>query len=365
MHITRSLRLAGAALLGLAASGLSLASSATDPREFNTFYAPSYRLPPASAMSPAAARGKELVHATYRFLGAESGVRAANGRPYVGNRLACSNCHMEDGTRPNAGPLVVVARKYAPPGIYSAREGVNRDLTIRINGCFERSLAGEALPADSAWMQDLAAYMEFLAAGLQPGYAWQQVPGQEFPKASLLTRAADPVRGAAIYKDQCESCHQRDGSGVWRSDEQRYRYPALWGAGSHGLMAGMGRLATAVTLVWGNMPHDKVDALRPWTRMPVEDAWDVTAYMLSKTRPFDSRFTVTDWAGNDPGGVPNLLRRAPDASYDHTMPRVDARGHPSINPADPPRFSREQHTYGPFQLINDALTEARHWLGYP
>jgi thiosulfate dehydrogenase len=316
-------------------------------------------------MSPAAARGKNLVHATYRYLGAESGIKSANGRPYVGNKLACSNCHMDDGTRPNAGPLIVVARKYVAPGIYSPREGVKRDLTIRINGCFERSLAGEALPPDSPWMQDLQAYMEFLASGIQPGYTWQQVPGQEFPKVDLLARAANPARGRAIYEDQCDSCHQDNGGGVWRDDEKRFRYPALWGPNSFGLMAGMGRLATAVTLVWGNMPYDKVDALRPWTRMSQEDAWDVTAYLLSKSRPFDSRFSENDWSGLDPNGMPNLLRRNPDASYDWTMPRVNAQGHPSIDRADPPRFTREQHKYGPFQPINDAMTQTRQWLGYP
>lgn len=340
------------------------AGSATDPRDFDAFYAPYYRLPDPATMSPAAVRGRDLVHATYRYLGAESGVVAANGRPYVGNKLACSNCHMDDGARPNAGPLVVVARKYVPPGIYSSREGVKRDLTIRINGCFERSLAGEALPPDSPWMQDLKAYMEFLATGLQPGYTWQQVPGQEFPKVTLLTRAADPVRGAELYKARCESCHQRGGAGVWDDAEGRFRYPAVWGADSFGLMAGMGRLATAVTLVWGNMPYDNVNSLDPTTRMTQEDAWDVTAYLLSKTRPFDSRF-VNDWSAIGPDGVPNRLKRNPDASYDWTMPRVDSAGNPSIDPSDAARFSREQHTFGPFQPILDALQATRSWLGYP
>lgn len=357
-------RLPGALLLGVAVGAPAFAGSATDPGDFDAFYAPYYRLPDPAGMSAAAARGKDLVHATYRYLGAESGVVAANGRPYVGNKLACSNCHMDDATRPNAGPLVVATYKYVPPGTYSAREGVKRDLTIRINGCFERSLAGEPLPADSPWMQDLKAYLEFLASGLQPGYTWQQVPGQEFPKATQLTRAADPARGATLYKDRCESCHQRDGQGVWRDDEQRYRYPALWGPNSFGLMAGMGRLATSVTLVWGNMPYDTVNALDPSTRMSQEDAWDVTAYLLSKTRPFDSRF-LNDWTAVGPDGVPNQLKRSVDASYDWTMPRVDMVGNPSINPADLPAFPREQHIYGPFQPITDALKQARQWLGYP
>jgi thiosulfate dehydrogenase len=355
-------------LLGavLAASALpALAGDATDPGDFNAFYAPYYRIPNAALMSPAAARGKDLVDNTYRHLGARSGVLAANGKPYVGNKLACSNCHMDHATRPNAAPLVVAAKKYAPPGIFSARENVNRDTTVRVNGCFERSLAGEALPPGSPYMADILAYLDFLATGLQPGYTWQQVPGQEFPKVTQLTRAADPTRGATIYKDRCESCHQRDGSGVWRDDEQRYRYPALWGSGSFALQAGMGRLATAVTLVYANMPYDKVDALDPRTRMSEADAWDVTAYLLSKSRPFDPRHITQDWQGIGPDGVPNWFKRAADASYDYTMPRVSAGGVPTDNPADPPMFPRSQHIYGPFKPIQDALRSARTWWGYP
>ena len=81
--------------------------SATDPRQFNSFYAPAYQLPDPATMSSSAASGKELVHSTYKYLGIESSVRAANGRPYVGNKLACTNCHLADGTQPNASPFIV------------------------------------------------------------------------------------------------------------------------------------------------------------------------------------------------------------------------------------------------------------------
>jgi thiosulfate dehydrogenase len=350
-------------LAALAAGVTAQAGTGTDPRDFNAFYAPAYRIPDASLMDASAARGKALFDSTYRYLGAQSGNVAANGKPYVGNRLACTNCHMNSGTRPYAVPLVVAADEYSRP-VYSPREGQYRDLTIRINGCFERSLAGEMIPPDSSWMHDLKAYIGFLGTGLQPGYTGPQVPGQETLKPAPLARAANPARGAAIYKDRCESCHQRDGTGVWRSDEQRFRYPALWGPDSHGLMAGMGRLQTAVGLVYSNMPHDKVNLMDPSTLMSSEDAWDVTAYMLSKSRPFNPRHITQDWAGYGPDGVPNLFKRAVDASYDHLQPRIDANGNPSINPVDPPMFSRDQHRYGPFAPIADALKRARAWYGY-
>ena len=178
-----------------------------------------------------------------------------------------------------------------------------------------------------------------------------------------LATAANPQRGATIYKDSCQSCHQADGQGVWRDDEKRYRYPALWGPNSFGLMAGAGRLATAVTLVNGNMPYDKVNSLDPSTRLPAQDAWDVTAYLLSKDRPFDPRF-VSDWSGTGPSGVPNWLLKAPDAAYDYTMPRIDGLGLASDDPRFPAMFPLEQHKYGPFQPIKDALDKARAYLGY-
>ena len=175
--------------------------SATNPGDFNTFYAPAYRLLDPATMDSVAARGKELIHSTYKYLGAESDRRAGNGKPFVGNKLACTNCHMSDGTQPNASPFVVVAQKYAPPGIFNSRSNILLDVPERVNTCMERSLAGEALPRDSEEMKAIVAHINFLGTGLQPGHTFKQVAGQEFPAIPLLTRAADPVRGKEIYKD--------------------------------------------------------------------------------------------------------------------------------------------------------------------
>ena len=337
--------------------------SATNPSRFNIFYAPAYQLPIAAAMSSSAARGKELVHSTYKYLGAESAFRAPNGRPYAGNKLACTNCHLADGTQPNASPFVVAAQKYAAPGIFNSRSNTMLDVPNRINSCMERSLAGEALPRDSQWMKDMVAYMDFLATGIQPGYTFKQVPGQEYPKMALLTRAANPVRGQEIFHDQCKSCHQDNGQGTWNDQQKRYDIPALWGNNSFGLMSGMGRLATAATMVWGTMPRDKVNAMDVASRMSQEDAWDVAAYLLSNSHPFDSRY-VQDWSGTGPDGMPNWLRKAASASYDFTMPR-SSFGAATDDPSKPPMFSKAQHTYGPFQPIEAALQTARNARGFP
>ena len=339
------------------------AGVASDPQNFNSFYAPAYQLPDPAGMSPSAASGKELVHSTYKYLGAESVPRASNGLPYVGNKLSCTSCHLGDGTQPNASPLIVVAKKYAAPGLFNSRSNMLLDVAGRVNGCFERSLVGEPLPRDSQWMKDIVAYIDFLGAGIAPGYTFKQVPGQEFPAVAPLTRAADPVRGATLYKDHCARCHQQDGAGVWREDEKRFRYPAVWGLDSFGQMSGMGRLATTATMVYATMPRDKIDVMDVTTRMSQEDAWDVSAYILSNSHPFKERF-INDWSGIGPDGMPNWLRKAASASYDFTMPRSDA-GVATDDPTKPPMFSRTQHTFGPFQPIDAALKAARNARGFP
>ena len=359
----KSLRLCLFPALFAGLFSLAHAVEGSDPRDFNIFYAPSYQLPDPAMMSSSAASGKELIHSTYKYLGAQSAHRAANGLPYVGNKLACTNCHMGDGTQPNASPLIVVAQKYAAPGLFNSRSNQMLDVAGRVNGCFERSLVGEPLPRDSQWMKDIVAYIDFLGTGIQPGFTYKQVPGQEFPSVALLTRAADPVRGKEIYKNNCQSCHQETGGGVWQEDEQRFRFPALWGNDSFGQMSGAGRLSTLATLVWGTMPRDKVNVMDVTTRMSQEDAWDVSAYVLSNSHPFKDRF-INDWNGTGPDGMPNWLRKASSASYDYTMPRSNV-GAATDDPAMPPMFTKVQHTFGPFQPIDAALKAARNARGFP
>jgi len=89
----------------------------------------------------------------------------------------------------------------------------------------------------------------------------------------------------------------------------------------------------------------------------------VSAYLLSNSRPFQDRF-VADWTGVGPDGMPNWLRKPASASYDFTMPRSDA-GVATDDPTKPAMFLREQHTFGPFQPIEDALKAARIERGFP
>jgi hypothetical protein len=61
-------------------------------------------------------------------------------RPYVGNRLNCTNGHLDSRLNPNAASFVVLAAVYPE---YRARNARVNTLADRINECVERSLNGE------------------------------------------------------------------------------------------------------------------------------------------------------------------------------------------------------------------------------
>ncbi|GAX90361.1 c-type cytochrome [Effusibacillus lacus] len=271
--------------------------------------------------------GKELIVNTPKYLGPGS------PKPVLNSKLSCASCHLDAGTKPNAIPLYTAVHEYAPPGKYNAREGINLTVEGRIDTCFERSLNGKALPQDSYETQSMKAYMEWLATGITPGVAWQDVKGQETPVLPLLDRAADPAKGKVIFSDKCAKCHGANGQGEWDESKGRYKYPALWGDYSFNTGAGMHRNITATRFVKANMPYGDPS-------LTLEEAYDVVAYLNSQQRPQKANLEL-DWSGLDPNGQPNIKKKAVDAAYGPYYPEG--------------MFSPEQHKYGPWQPIMDAV----------
>jgi thiosulfate dehydrogenase len=97
----------------------------------------------------------------------------------------------------------------------------------------------------------------------------------------------------------------------------------LWGAGSFNDGAGMARIITFANFIHFNMPHgtDYLD-----TRLRIEEAWDIAAFVLSQQRPTRASFAHD---------FPNLLLKPVDMPYG---PYAD-------------HFSERQHKFGPFAPI--------------
>ena len=250
----------------------------------------------------------------------------ANATQYVGNSLACANCHLDAGRRAHSAPM------WAAAGVYPKYRGKNKQINTmedRINGCFTYSMnapgspAGSAPPAGDQIYKDLEAYFHWLATGAPNGIS---LPGHGFPTPDKPAGGYDRARGQPIFAEKCSVCHGDDGQG--RQDiNGRYAFPPLWGPDSFNWGAGMHRVNTAAGFIYANMPLGQAYSLTP------QQAWNVAAYINSHERPPDPRQP-------DEG----LSLAAADAQY-HEHPcyygdPVDGRvvgagvsGKPSVTPA--------------------------------
>jgi len=237
-----------------------------------------------TAMDASIRRGRALLVATRDSLPA-----------HVGNNLRCTSCHLDEGRRATSFPWVGVTARYPQ---YRSRIDAVSTIEDRINDCFERSMNGAPLPADSRDMRDIVAYMASLSAATLAG---DTAAGGARPAMKPL--APDTTRGAQLFTARCELCHGDHGQGTLVA-------PALWGDSSFNIGAGMARLRTAAAFIRHNMPYG--DAT-----LTDQQAFDVAAYIDSRPRP-DFPGKEHDWPrGDAPPDVayPTIAGRAKAASH--------------------------------------------------
>ena len=189
----------------------------------------------------------------------------------------------------------------------------------------------ESPSVDSPEMQAFVAYIDFLSTGLKRG---EKLSGLGAGKMPELKRAADPVRGKAVYARTCAPCHQLDGLGLKRDPALPnfgYVNPPLWGPDSFNDGAGMATSITLANFVHFNMPNG-TSYTEP--RVKQQDAWDVAAYVISQPRPKRANLDKD---------FPDRLDKPADIPYG---PYADG-------------FSQKQHMYGPFGPIRAAITKLR------
>jgi thiosulfate dehydrogenase len=209
--------------------------------------------------------------------------RAQAGR-YVGNGLACRNCHLDGGRVPYAAPFVGLTRIFPE---YRPRRGDIETLEERLNDCFVRSMNGRPLPSGSREMMSLLAYIEWLSQNVPVGSEVEGRGFQEFPAPG----APDAERGKLLYRTQCAKCHGQDGRGV-RIEAGGYAFPPLWGPESFNLGAGMARISVAAAFIKTYMPMGSGRTLSD------QDAYDIAAYFTTRSRPGFAH-AGRDWPNGD------------------------------------------------------------------
>jgi len=249
------------------------------PREAQQGSSPIEFTPPSPETIPGTQLGEQI------RLGYEIVVKTQEyASVYVGNRLNCTNCHLDAGLNPNAAPFVGLASVYPE---YRASNGRVNTLADRINECFERSLNGRALPPDSSKLQAVVAYITWLSRGVPSGATlpWRGLQRIE------SRRPLDPGNGKNLFASKCAFCHGSDGQGTMAA-------PPVWGPQSYTIGAGMARVSNAAAFIKSNMP-------RGWGwSLSDDDAYDVAAYVNSQPRP-DFPKKIHDWPkGGKPADSP-------------------------------------------------------------
>ncbi|MEJ2452713.1 MAG: c-type cytochrome [Candidatus Thiodiazotropha sp.] len=191
------------------------------------------------------------------------------GARYTGNRMHCTNCHLNAGRKQDAIPLNVA-------GMYPkwrSKNGRRNGIGLRIRECFVYSLDGIMPPEDAPEVMAIAAYISYLSHGQVIGEA---PSGRGVPTLPDTGYDPNPASGMAIYQEKCAVCHGQDGQG-------NERMPPLWGIDAYNEGAGMADIRRAAGFIWANMPLGQERSLSH------QQALDVAAYVNMQIRPADPR----------------------------------------------------------------------------
>ena len=265
-----------------------------------------YQIKPEDSL---ATYGHELISNTSYYLGPKGKVAALT------NGMNCQNCHLNGGIVPFGNNYSAVVSNYPK---FRARSGTIETIPKRVNDCLERSLNGSALDTNSREMKAIVAYLHWLG---------DDVPKKTTPKGSglpdipELDRAADPAKGAIVYKEKCVVCHGPNGEGQPNMEGYGYTYPPLWGKNSYNEGAGLYRITRLASYVKYNMPFGT--ATYKNTVLSNEEAWDVAAFVNSQPRP--GKDLSQDW--------PDISKKPKDHPFG---PYADG-------------MTEEQHKYGPWK----------------
>jgi thiosulfate dehydrogenase len=279
----------------------------------NPVFVDSSRIP-GGAFGEAVRYGQALMYNTAYYIGPEG----VNGR-WLGNKMNCTNCHQNGGTKLYSFNLIASHANYPQ---YRAREGKVLTLAERVNNCVMRPHNGKPLPLDSKEMIAFLSYLKWIN-GFAPG--GKGFKGEKNLEVAFPDAAADPVRGGAIYAANCARCHGANGEGQMRYDNVTYTYPPLWGASAYQPGSSMHRIIKAAQWIKANMPYDKATAEKPF--LTDAEALDVAAFVNDDRQHLRPTVKGFDY--------PHPEEKSID--YDHA-PFADG-------------FSETQHKFGPYPPI--------------
>jgi thiosulfate dehydrogenase len=267
--------------------------------------------------------GKNLLLNTAYYIG-PNGIAGH----FTKNKMNCTNCHQEAGTKPFSFNLMMSHGRYPQ---YRPREGKVLTIADRVNNCVMRPHSGDPLPLDSKEMTAIVTYIKWIYSETDKN---TEVKGYENVEIDFPDRAADSEKGALIYVSNCSRCHGDNGEGKMLPNNITYEYPPLWGQYGYQPGSSMHRIIKQARWLKSNMPHDLAKWYQPI--LTDEQCLDVAAFINNDkihNRPNPKTFDY-----------PNIAKKNID--YDKG-PFIDT-------------FSEQQHKYGPYKPII-AYWKAKGW----
>ncbi len=261
--------------------------------------------------------GRNLMLNTAYYIGPEG----KNGQ-YLGNKMNCTNCHQDAGTKPYAFSLMLSHEHYPQ---YRAREAKVLSLAERVNNCVMRPHSGRPLPLDSKEMLAFLSYFKWINSQVKPED--RNMNGFQNLTITFSPRAGDPEKGQKLYTEKCLRCHGEDGAGVFKPGNGGYLYPPLWGEFGYQPGSSMHRVIKQARWLKANMPNDQATYFKPI--LTDEEAIDIASFI------------------NDD----RIHKRPSPKTIDYPFPAEKAIDYGHAPFAD--TFSEMQHKFGPFQPIID------------
>ncbi|SEA92875.1 thiosulfate dehydrogenase [Flavobacterium gillisiae] len=260
--------------------------------------------------------GRELMLRTAYYIG-PNGI---NGK-YLGNKMNCTNCHQDAGTKPYSFNLITTNDNYPQ---FRGREGKVLTLAERVNNCVMHPHNGRPLPLDSKEMVAFLSYYKWINSFVSKDSLFN---GAKSIEISFPDIAASPERGKALFIENCVRCHGIDGQGQYNADKSGYVYPPLWGEFGYQPGSSMHRIIKQARWLKANMPYDKVTLGKPY--LTDTEALDIAAYV------------------NDDSIHERPNAKTHDIVYpDNKDKSIDYDKGPFVD-----IFSETQHKYGPYQPI--------------
>jgi thiosulfate dehydrogenase len=257
--------------------------------------------------------GAQLIKNTAHYIGPE-GTISRN----LNNKMNCTNCHLESGTKP-FGLNFFDSHKTYPQ--YRSREDQILTMEQRVNNCIERPHSGKPLPLDSKEMVAIVSYIKWI------GEKYDRVKHQGYGLKSIEFEnlQASPDRGALVYKEHCESCHQVNGEGLMNGENTTYLYPPLWGPKSYQETSSMHRVLKAASFIKYNMPNLTTNYYAP--TLTDQEALDVAAFINDGT-----------------------IHKRPKTKYT-SYPNIETKPMDFFEGPYLDGYSEKQHIFGPWDEI--------------